>query len=352
VGKDGLGDERYFGGIGMKSIWRYYVPRGIYLIRHDRKWFISRMLDLTVLRTMFVKRALLKRLFWQGLPSELREGLVFLLTGDTNEGTLRLSDKIETIRANIAAKGDEKVAFWYSPKPGSADDRVTHNTRPKPGEILDFTMQHVARTGKKKHWGVFLHLLGEAHGARTIFELGSCAGISGCYIASADSVKEFITVEGSSALAKMADQNIRRVFPTAKVINSLFDDAIDQEVPKLKQSIDYVFIDGHHERIATIHYYERLLPYLSQKAIVVFDDISWSYDMREAWKELSARREFCHAVDLGEMGVCIYDPSSTGEDVRYWDLQPILGRYPIGDHPGWERYYENRIRYSSISEAE
>jgi predicted O-methyltransferase YrrM len=198
-------------------------------------------------------------------------------------------------------------------------------------------MERVAITGRDRRWGTFLHLLAKAHKARTVLELGACAGISGCYLASPDNVAEFMTVEGSPALAKLASDSLQQISPAGAVVNALFDDAIDQDVPRLKNPIDYAFIDGHHERIATIHYYERLIPYLAQPAIVVFDDIAWSADMNEAWNQLAARPEFRYAIDLGHIGVCLYDPSSVNEAPRYWDLQSVLGRTKIGKPHGWKK---------------
>ena len=281
------------------------------------------------------KRAL-ERVFYKGLPNEFREGLTFLLTGNTDDNTVKLADKIEGIRKSIAVQGNKKVPIWYSPKPDSSGNKVTPDLRPSPGKILEFTMERIARTGKNRRWGIFLYLLEKAYQSRTIFELGSCAGISGCYLAAPDSVETFITVEGSTELAKIAEGNIYKVSPRAKVINSLFDDAIDQQLPNLNSSLDFVFIDGHHEKIASIHYYERIIPYLNSRAIIVFDDVSWSHDMREAWNELSSRTEFSHALDLGDIGVCVYDEYLSNEKQTYWDLRWIVGRKAIGEPNEWK----------------
>ena len=43
------------------------------------------------------------------------------------------------------------------------------------------------------------------------------------------------------------------------------------------------------------------------------------------------------AKDLGEIGVCIYDRSSSRKKARYWNLQPIIGRHQIGEPHGWKR---------------
>ena len=114
----------------------------------------------------------------------------------------------------------------------------------------------------------------------------------------------------------------------------LFDDALDEILPQVEE-IDFAFIDGHHEKVATIHYFERLMPKLSPNALVVFDDISWSFDMRECWDYLVNQRGFTDAMDCGTVGVCIWNPSELSP-AKYWDMQTILGKEPIGDPNGWK----------------
>jgi predicted O-methyltransferase YrrM len=156
------------------------------------------------------------------------------------------------------------------------------------------------------------------------------------YLASAPSVRTLVTVEGSPPLAEMAKESLQE-HETAQVVNSLFDEAIDAELPAMGKTVDLAFIDGHHEKVATIHYFKRLLPYLKDGAVVVFDDVSWSYDMRDGWNIISTSPEVAHAIDLGLIGVCVLKREDE-QDVqgRYWDLQPVLGKTKIGDPRGWK----------------
>ena len=99
--------------------------------------------------------------------------------------------------------------------------------------------------------------------------------------------------------------------------------------------IDFAFIDGHHEKLATIHYFNRLVPKLSPGALVVFDDISWSFDMRECWEYMVKQKGFSDALDFGDLGICIWNHSGFSS-TKYWDLQELLGRQTIGDPHGWK----------------
>ncbi len=272
-----------------------------------------------------------------GLPKQMEPVLKYLVTGNSDAQTTAVINRAETRRKEIASEGDKKISIWYSPKPESAGNDSSITARPQPGKVLDFTMKKIASTGKRRKWGVVLYLIAREFKPAAGIELGTCAGISAIYLSSAPNIKKFITVEGSEALANIAQESLKS-FDNVKVVNSLFDEAIDHELPLLDSKIDIAYIDGHHEKIATIHYFNRLIPFLNPGAAVIFDDISWSYDMRDAWNILKNRYEFAHAMDLGEIGVCIlkteHEDSQT--DPTHWDLQPIVGKTPIGEPHGWK----------------
>jgi predicted O-methyltransferase YrrM len=272
-----------------------------------------------------------------GFPKQMKSSLQYLVTGKCDENTDTVVRCVEGRRQEIASQGDKEIPIWYSPKPGSAGTDASVDSRPEPGKTLYFTMKRVAATGKNAKWGIVLYLIARDFQSNIIFELGACAGISAMYLSSAQTVEELITVEGSEALAAIAKESLK-TYKCARVVNSLFDEAIDSELSNIGDRVDFAYIDGHHEKVATIHYFNRLLPFLKGGAVVVFDDISWSFDMREAWEILSKRPEFSHAIDLGAIGVCIL--KTVAEDkqsgVKYWNLQPILGITEIGDPHGWK----------------
>jgi predicted O-methyltransferase YrrM len=67
--------------------------------------------------------------------------------------------------------------------------------------------------------------------------------------------------------------------------------------------IDFFFNDGHHNYDAFIQYFNEALPYLSDGAIIVFDDINWSPGMRRAWKEIEDNAKVAVSIDLQKLGV-------------------------------------------------
>ncbi len=280
----------------------------------------------------------LSELELQGLPKAILPAVHYLISEQLDLNIKKIVTQIENRRKEIAAGGETKIPIWYSPKPNSSDHNVENGERPSPGKTLYFTMQQIANTGKKQKWATALLLLAKEIKASKAIELGSCAGLSARYIASAESITELITVEGSEELSKIASETLKHNH-NVRVVNALFDDALDTELTNKDKNFDLAYIDGHHEKAATIHYFKRLLPHLKPGALVLFDDISWSYDMREAWDELSVYPEFSHAIDFGVVGACILKNTADTPETspRYWNLQPLVGRYKIGKPHGWNK---------------
>jgi predicted O-methyltransferase YrrM len=214
---------------------------------------------------------------------------------------------IEELRHGIIDQA-RNMKIFYSPLPESSGTEASANLRPEPGELKEFDPHKVAyKASITKYWGTFLYLLAKGHQSRNMIELGSCAGISGSYLVSSPFCERFDTIEGSKDLARIAQHNIQSIYPGAKIHNMLFDDALDIILPKLEYKYDLVWIDGHHEKVATIHYFQRLIPYLAENAIILFDDIYWSDDMKEAWEELSQWKGFSHTFNIkSEKGLGIW----------------------------------------------
>src|SRR5690606_17020814 len=54
----------------------------------------------------------------------------------------------------------------------------------------------------------------------------------------------------------------------------------------LTHNFDLLYIDGNHQKEATLSYFEKLLPTVHNDSVMIFDDIHWSRDMEEAWEEI------------------------------------------------------------------
>lgn len=270
-----------------------------------------------------------------GLPASLQPVLEFV-AWPVARGPLRtVVERGEAVRRDISLRSGDGVEVWYSPQPGSWADNA-QQTRPAPGKPLKLPWARVATTGKDRFGGTLLHLLAAGAEAQTGLELGSCAGISARYIAAARSVKELLTVEGSAGLYEVA-REVLADCPNVTVIHASFSEAIDRFLADSSCRFDFLFIDGHHERRATLHYFDRLRPCIRQGAVVVFDDVSWSEDMHLAWEALRRDRAFAHTFSLGNLGVCIVKTAQDDPNAppRFWDMSYLLPPASIGQPWGW-----------------
>ncbi len=140
-----------------------------------------------------------------------------------------------------------------------------------------------------------------------VLELGTCLGISGMYIAAGLRMNgggTLVTVEGEAAYADIARKNFSAEGLTnVEQRTGRFADLLP-DVVKDHRPIDLVFVDGHHDGEATIRYFEQILPALAPEAWMIFDDISWSRDMKNAWKKISADPRVHFSADAALIGIC------------------------------------------------
>lgn len=139
-------------------------------------------------------------------------------------------------------------------------------------------------------------------------ELGSLFGISAAYQATALQINgsgNLVTLEGSPETAKVAEETFRILnLSNVNLVKGPFHETLDN-VLKTSRPIDYFFNDGHHDRVALLKYFNQAIPYLADGAVIVFDDISWSSGMKEAWRIVENDRRVAVTIDLGSMGVAL-----------------------------------------------
>ena len=174
------------------------------------------------------------------------------------------------------------------------------------GVVSTTTVARACRASKPRMWGLFLFGLVRRLRPRCCLELGTCLGISSAYQAAAQRLNgggSLITLEGDPALATLAAEHLRRLgLADVRLVRGRFQDTLrgvlDEHGP-----VDHAFIDGHHDGDATLAYFDLILPRLTRRAVVVFDDISWPA-MRPAWRAIARHEQVRLASRLGSIGVC------------------------------------------------
>ncbi|MEO0397002.1 MAG: class I SAM-dependent methyltransferase [Cyanobacteria bacterium P01_A01_bin.137] len=192
-------------------------------------------------------------------------------------------EKIEKLRCELNTNtADLFLTDYGAGKPNL--NRLEEDMRD--GITTATTVSKICKASKPYFWALLLFKLTREFKPNISVELGTCLGISAAYQAAAQAIngKGFlITMEGATMLASLSEKNLKNLdLNNTTVICGRFQDSLDK-ILHTHQPIDYVFIDGHHDEQATVSYFKSFSSNLSEAAIVIFDDISWSNGMRSAW---------------------------------------------------------------------
>lgn len=139
--------------------------------------------------------------------------------------------------------------------------------------------------------------------AQTVFELGTCMGLTSRYLSRITSGKIY-TFEGSEEIISVArgsneTENIN--FISGKIREKL------GEVLLTIEKVDFALIDANHTYSGTINSYTQIKEKVHPLSILVIADIHWSSEMETAWKEIINQEEVKLSMDFFECGIIFFD---------------------------------------------
>ena len=166
-------------------------------------------------------------------------------------------------------------------------------------------VQQIAATSlKPKKYAQLLFRLVHYFQPKQILELGTSLGITTAYLAKANPSAAVTTMEGSAAVATIAQQQFDALqLKNITVVTGNFDETLQTLIDKTEQPFDFVFIDGNHRKEPTLRYFEQLLVKANNDTVFVFDDIHWSAEMEEVWAQLKQHPQVTLTVDLFFIGL-------------------------------------------------
>jgi len=180
------------------------------------------------------------------------------------------------------------------------------------------TVRSIARGGitRHKYSRLFQHLI-RYFDHRTIVELGTALGINTLYLAASDPEVKVWTFEAWHAVSEIA----RKAFNEAGYHNiTILHGNIDATLPEFLGKgtlVDFAFIDANHTYAATMAYFEQLQKNLSARAVVVIDDINWSWEMTRAWHEITSMAEKATCIDIYQCGILLFDDKIQPGKLRF-----------------------------------
>ena len=153
-----------------------------------------------------------------------------------------------------------------------------------------------------------------------IVELGTSFGVATLYLSKAAPKSNINTIEGSEKIADVAQMNFD-IFKAENItINRGNITAVLPEVLAKIKKLDMIFLDGNHQKLPTIAYFEKSLEYANAQTVFIFDDIYWSEEMAEAWETVKKHPKVRLSIDLYQFGLIFINPDV--KEIQHFKILP------------------------------
>jgi len=157
-----------------------------------------------------------------------------------------------------------------------------------------------------KKYGLLLSKMSKAFGKPLVLEFGTSLGISTMYMASSCGNSTVVTMEGCRETSEIAETNFR----DARLTNiRLINGSFEKTLPRLqgeKITPGLVFIDGNHRKEPVIMYFAQVADMSDNNTVVIVDDINYSREMADAWREIKNHKNVTMSVDIFRMGIVFF----------------------------------------------
>lgn len=238
----------------------------------------------------------------RSLSNALRD----VLSGEVSAEERSWINKIEVIRDELNGSMTEVSVVDYGA--GSAERGLSADEMYRGIEETRIIGEICKTASKPRLWAFLLFRIIREMSPSVCLELGTCLGISAAYQAAALKINhhgKIVTLEGAESLASLAGKNFDMLgLDNVVVVVGRFQDTLGK-VLREHGPVDFAFIDGHHDEKATLVYFDQIHPFLSDNALLVFDDIAWSRGMKRAWNTIVQDRRIMVSVDLFSVGIVI-----------------------------------------------
>lgn len=159
------------------------------------------------------------------------------------------------------------------------------------------------RSSSTVKYGRLLHNIVTYYQPDTVIELGTCIGLGTSFMATACPSSEVITIEGSDKLLQIASKNFEYLrINNVTTLHGNFNNVLPLALNQVNKA-DIIFIDGNHKKDATLSYFNACLPFMNNEGIIILDDIHWSSEMYQVWREIIKDTRVNLSIDLFQLGI-------------------------------------------------
>lgn len=159
--------------------------------------------------------------------------------------------------------------------------------------------------GVSKKRALLLTNLTNYFNPKIILEFGTSVGLATAAMHLGNPKSKIITLEGCPNTMKAAKNQFEYFkFKNIETKIGEFDSTLANL--KLKNTLDFVYFDGNHQKEATLKYFEYCLQHINNNSVFIFDDIHWSKSMEEAWEEIKKHPKVKVTVDTFQWGIVFF----------------------------------------------
>ncbi len=138
---------------------------------------------------------------------------------------------------------------------------------------------------------------------KSVLELGTSLGIATAAMRFNNPNTKITTIEGCPETAKIAQAQFSN-YQLSNINSVVADFSAYLEEDNTKYNL--VYIDGNHQKEATLHYFNSLLKNVQPNTVFIFDDIHWSAAMQEAWETIKNHQKVTLTIDTFYWGFVFF----------------------------------------------
>jgi len=143
---------------------------------------------------------------------------------------------------------------------------------------------------------------------KTVLELGTSVGLGSIAMAANQPSTNVETVEACPKTSSFARKQFQALdLENITVFNYEFSFFLNN-ISDQKQ-YDLIYLDGHHDKKATLEYFNLLQKHIHPYSLIILDDIYWSKDMQEAWQTICRDETVIVSIDLYFWGIVFFNPN-------------------------------------------
>jgi predicted O-methyltransferase YrrM len=146
----------------------------------------------------------------------------------------------------------------------------------------------------------------------TILEIGTSIGLGTSTLSIANQKSNITTLEGCENTAAVATDLFEQFqLNNIDIVTGNFNETLPDVLKR--KVFDFIYFDGNHQKEPTLQYFNWCLKTVKNDTVFIFDDIYWSEEMNQAWKQIKKHPKVTVTVDIYHFGIVFFRKEQKNE---------------------------------------